>query len=257
MTSLINMLRTLYRTYVLPLLPTRPNTDLFLPDEDTKPLITGEWSKRFSQHTGLPTWKWWSYLPIYDEIVHWSKTEPREGVLLEIGVAGGGSLEIWRDCLADTSMTVVGVDINPDCATLPLDGCEIYIGSQSDPSLMHQIIADLGSIDVVIDDGSHEYHDQFITLYTLWPHLSTGGYYIIEDLHTSYWLGYGGFWGRRSTAIGLCKRLLDVMHKPYHRFCTTSDLKMFENSLESILIRDSMMILRKSNRVVRVNDVRP
>jgi len=257
MTSLPDMLKNLYRSLILPLLPTRPNADSFFPNQDSKPQITGEWSKRFFSHKGLSTGKWWGYLPIYDEIVHWFKSVPREGVLLEIGVGGGGSLEIWRDCLADTSTTVVGVDINPDCATLPLDGCEIYIGSQSDSSLVHRIIADFGSIDVVIDDGSHEYRDQIATLRALWPSISTGGYYIIEDLHTSYWLGHGGFWGRRSTAIGLCKRLLDVMHKPYHRFRMAPDLKLFENSLESILIRDSMMILRKSNRVVRVNDVRP
>jgi len=254
----MNIFHSVYRSLILPILPTRPDFETsFPPGGNATPATTGEWSRRFLQHQGLRTGKWWSYLPVYDEIVVYLSQLPRERVLVEIGVAGGGSLEIWRNCLPAKSTKILGIDIDPDCARLPLDGCEILIGSQSDSDLLRRIVKEVGAIDVVIDDGSHKFSDQFATLQHLWPHVSDGGYYIIEDVHTSYWWLHGGLWGRRKTAIGLCKRLLDVMHKPYHRFYVATELRMFQDSLVSLSIRDSMMVLRKTDRVKRVADIRP
>ena len=39
-----------------------------------------------------------------------------------------------------------------------------------------------GKFDVIIDDASHASHHQQISLGALFPHLNSGGYYIIEDL---------------------------------------------------------------------------
>src|SRR5262249_26075381 len=38
-------------------------------------------------------------------------------------------------------------------------------------------------IDILIDDGSHASHHQQIALGFLFPHVRSGGLYIIEDLH--------------------------------------------------------------------------
>lgn len=37
-------------------------------------------------------------------------------------------------------------------------------------------------VDIILDDGSHRLRDQEATLRILWPRLSPGGYYIVEDL---------------------------------------------------------------------------
>ena len=39
-----------------------------------------------------------------------------------------------------------------------------------------------GGFDIIIDDASHASHHQQISLGSLFPHLNSGGYYIIEDL---------------------------------------------------------------------------
>lgn len=38
------------------------------------------------------------------------------------------------------------------------------------------------TLDVIIDDGSHKFLDQQRTLHTLWPRLTKGGIYIVEDV---------------------------------------------------------------------------
>jgi hypothetical protein len=39
-----------------------------------------------------------------------------------------------------------------------------------------------GSLDVIIDDGSHASYDEQLTLREFWPLLAEGGWYFIEDL---------------------------------------------------------------------------
>ena len=42
-----------------------------------------------------------------------------------------------------------------------------------------------GDFDIIIDDGSHKMNHQQISFDVLFPHLKSGGIYVIEDLHTS------------------------------------------------------------------------
>ena len=37
-------------------------------------------------------------------------------------------------------------------------------------------------LDIIIDDGSHRFHDQETMLLTLWPRLRPGGFYVVEDV---------------------------------------------------------------------------
>jgi hypothetical protein len=39
--------------------------------------------------------------------------------------------------------------------------------------------------DIIIDDGGHTVKQQRVSVETLWSSLKSGGYYIIEDLHTN------------------------------------------------------------------------
>ena len=72
--------------------------------------------------------------------------------------------------------------------------------------------------DIIIDDGGHHMHEQITSFETLFPHLKSGGLYIIEDLHTSYWLSYRGNKhgvGNRNT-VGFLKNLInDVNYVGY------------------------------------------
>lgn len=100
------------------------------------------------------------------------------GRLLEIGVLDGASLRMWRDYYPDADIT--GLDIRP-CE--PVDGCTILQGDATD----WDYLARLGTFDVIVDDGSHKTHDQQRTFnYLYYRALNPGGWYVMEDLHTSF-----------------------------------------------------------------------
>jgi hypothetical protein len=104
-------------------------------------------------------------------------------VLLEIGVGTGASLRTWREYFPEAAL--VGLDVK-DCRNVVIPGTTFYQGSQSDESLLEQLIARSGPFDVVIDDGSHFWADQIASFRKLYPHVKPGGAYVVEDLHTSY-----------------------------------------------------------------------
>ena len=53
--------------------------------------------------------------------------------MLEIGVAGGGSLELWQRYFGPKAR-IVGMDINPDCKRFEKPGIQVVIGNQADPA---------------------------------------------------------------------------------------------------------------------------
>ena len=130
--------------------------------------------------------------------------------IFEIGVQDGGSLAMWKEYFPGAEIT--GLDIDPRCKEFEQGGVRVYIGSQEFPEVLRTIESERGPFDVVIDDGGHTMNQQIISFNTLFPLLREGGVYVIEDLHTSYWSAFGGRKGKRGTAIGIVKHLIDEMH---------------------------------------------
>ncbi|MHB8235060.1 MAG: class I SAM-dependent methyltransferase [Solirubrobacteraceae bacterium] len=124
------------------------------------------------------------YLPIYEQLL--GSLREQEFSLLELGVWGGHSLEMWRD--AFPRATVVGVDLQPPEVDL---GPRVHIlaGDQSDPALM-QRARDAHApegFQVIIDDASHLGITSARSLQALYrEHLRPGGLYCIEDWGTGY-----------------------------------------------------------------------
>lgn len=131
-----------------------------------------EWT--FRHHTGRRVDKWRHYFDIYDR--HFDRFRGKAVRVLEIGIDHGGSLQIWKKYFGDGAR-IVGLDIDPGCAMYAEDQIEIRIGNQSDVALLK----DLGSFDIVIDDGSHRLQDQLASFEALWP--GTRSVYLIEDCH--------------------------------------------------------------------------
>lgn len=100
--------------------------------------------------------------------------------LLEIGVACGSSLKMWSKYLG-TSSKIVGVDIRQECASLcqNYDNIKIMIADAASTTIP-------GPFDVIVDDGSHVSEDIVKTWNRLWPALSPGGYYIVEDMRCTH-----------------------------------------------------------------------
>ena len=130
----------------------------------------------FAAHQGRLIDKWEHYLPIYER--HFAKFVGTACRVLEIGVGHGGSLQLWKAYFGPRA-SIFGLDIDVRCAEYEEDQITIHIGDQRSPP-------GLSALDVVIDDGSHEIADQQASLDALWPKLTEGGVYLIEDCHQGW-----------------------------------------------------------------------
>src|SRR5258705_12728474 len=109
--------------------------------------------------------------------------------LIEIGVGGGESIKTGLDYFL--AGQVYGVDLVHDTnewnslGPSPTDRYQFTCGSQSDPRFWNGFFGIHGALtlDIVIDDGSHESNDIKLALTCLWKHLKPGGIYVIEDLN--------------------------------------------------------------------------
>ena len=149
-------------------------------------------------------------------------------------------MEVWRKYLGQQA-TIFGIDINPACANRVDAPNQCRIGSQDDPSFLHGVVEEMGGVDVVLDDGSHMVPHQVVSFAALFPLLSEGGLYLIEDMHTSYWPGrFRGGLKRNGTAIELVKEMIDDMHRWYH-----SQRRPSHGSIGALHIYDSLAVIEK------------
>ena len=90
-----------------------------------------------------------------------------------------------------------------------------FIADQSNQTQITRIINDIGSLDIIIDDGSHINNHVINTFKLLFPKLKIGGIYVIEDTQTSYWPEYGGTsydLNDKKTIMGFFKSLVDGLN---------------------------------------------
>lgn len=174
------------------------------------------------EHRGRRVHKWAHFLPAYDEnLGRFRGGFPelsggrRPLRLLEIGVRHGGSLQLWRKYLGSEAV-IWGIDIDPRCRAVDDDDLVIRIGSQADEVFLHGVVAEMGGVDVIVDDGSHVAEHQRTSFRALYPLLTNGGVYVVEDLHTSYSAHHGGGFGRRGGFIENVKEMVDDMHAWCH-----------------------------------------
>lgn len=202
----------------------------------------GELERIFYGHRGRRLHKWVHYLPVYER--HLAPWRGRAARFLEIGVSGGGSLEMWRAYLGPTAV-ISGIDIEPACADCVDAPNRVFIGSQDDPIFLRSVVAEMGGIDVVLDDGSHVAAHQRASFDALFPLLAEGGLYIIEDAHTAYWAAWGGGVRRSGTAIEAVKAMIDDMHAWYHPKSNGTPAK---EQIGAIHIYDSIVVIEKRRK---------
>jgi hypothetical protein len=174
----------------------------------------GDFAGLLLAHKGNLVTKWAHYPAIYD--AHLSRFRGTPVRFLEIGVGMGGSLDIWREYFGPEA-TIFGIDINPDCAQFDGVSGSVRIGSQADASFLYKVIDEMGGVDVVLDDGSHNSRHMRKTLATLFPRLSEGGVYMIEDMHCAYLPRFGGGYRWPWSFVSDMKAIIDDMHHWYHR----------------------------------------
>jgi predicted O-methyltransferase YrrM len=171
------------------------------------------------------------YLPVYLALCAQIRDRAR---VLEIGVANGGSLDLWQALFPGD--LIVGVDAY-DRARWP-EGTVKVVAEQTSEELPDAIQAAVNAqqgrpfdhlidpFDLIVDDASHDNARTRRTWQLLWPMLVPGGWYVIED-----WSHAGGL------IYGLAAELL---------MCFDEAHPLVDN-VESITYRPGMIILRKTN----------
>lgn len=185
--------------------------------------------------------KWNHYFNIYER--HFNKFRNKEIVVLEIGVSQGGSLQMWKEYFGDKAK-IFGIDIDPRCKELEEENIKILIGSQSDRKFLRQVKESIPKIDILIDDGGHTMKQQIVSYEELFSHIKDEGTYLCEDLHTSYWLRYGGGYRRRGTFIEYSKYFIDYLNA-FHSQQKTLRVNSFTKSVDSIHYYDSIIVIEK------------
>jgi hypothetical protein len=212
----------------------------------------GEFGNLLYSHKGHIVSKWTHFIDIYEEILAPYKnisdssqgSQSEQFRLLEIGIAKGGSLDVWKKYFGENSL-IYGIDINPECAKINIPGVHVRIGSQIDFNFLSSVISEIGNPHIIIDDGSHHAEHLSKTFEYLWPSLRDGGMYIIEDTHTSYWKQYGGGYKNPNSIIEFIKDAVDSVHHHYTRRKMPSRTAFLQNSVASITFFDSIIVIRK------------
>jgi hypothetical protein len=160
------------------------------------------------------------YCRIYEK--YFEPLRDKNITLLELGFGGhedinkgGESMNMWDGYFQNAKLACV--DISPKNDNI-ITG-ELYIGSQDDKEFLTAVVHNISGVDVIIDDASHKSSLTIKSFEILFPLLQSGGYYCVEDLHSSY---HSFYYGNKeanpnpslgNTAMNFFKRLTDEVNK--------------------------------------------
>jgi hypothetical protein len=172
--------------------------------------------------------------------------------ILEIGIAGGDSLKMWKQFYPNS--TIIGLDVNPNCRDIQFEkGIDVIIGSATDENCIEAIS---GEFDLILDDASHFSTDMIKTLDLAFKKVKSGGVYVIEDTCCSYWDNYSP--SGHQTIIEYLKCLCDdISYNGYklknrvpewrneHYIWEEIQPTYFQKNIESIMFCNSTVIIFK------------
>lgn len=146
------------------------------PSEPANPL-----AQYFNAHTlGAGIHKWTHYFDIYHR--HFQRFIDQEVHVLEIGVASGGSLAMWKAYFGPHCW-VYGIDVQEACKAYEDARTRVFIGDQVDRAFWRSFRRAVPRVDILIDDGGHTPEQQVVTLEEMLPYLPPGAVYLCEDIH--------------------------------------------------------------------------
>ena len=157
------------------------------------------------------------YHEIYDFFL--KSMYEKKGSILEIGIEDSYSLKMWLELFPNAF--VYGIDIGTQFSG---DRYQVYKCDQSNVNDLINVKNKIKSKDIffINDDGSHIPEHQLLTFNTLFPILSDGGIYIIEDIETSYWtknglFGYKTRYGykHKNSLVEIFKDVIDSINSEF------------------------------------------
>jgi hypothetical protein len=182
---------------------------------------------------------------------HFSPLREKSLHLLEIGIGGyknpkggGSSLRMWRAYFPKAM--IYGIDIF-DKKIHEETRIKTFQGSQIDESFLEKLVEEMEYVDIIVDDGSHVNEHVIKSFEILFPILSDGGIYVVEDTQTSYWPKFGGSTDEINspeTIMGFFKKLADGLN--YQEFSPQDHVpNYFEKNIVSIHFYHNMIFIYK------------
>uniref|UniRef100_A0A6C0F7Q3 Class I SAM-dependent methyltransferase n=1 Tax=viral metagenome TaxID=1070528 RepID=A0A6C0F7Q3_9ZZZZ len=164
--------------------------------------------------------------------------------ILEIGVREGYSHLLWKEYFKNSK--IYGIDNYSDPVFKKniktydhLKDIIIFIGNQEDENFLNNNIN--FNLDILIDDGGHEMEQQQSSLKYLFKKITSQGYYIIEDLHTSInpknISKYGKF-----TTLNFLKNIMKLTDEN-SLFIKGEDLKYIQDNILNINIYNNKLCI--------------
>ena len=206
--------------------------------------------KYFTQNTGRSIHKLQHYFDVYER--HFCRFRGTDVHVVEFGVDDGGSLQMWKEYFGP-ECRIYGIDINPNCKDLEEDRVSVFIGDQEDRVFLRSLAGQIPRIDILIDDGGHRMQQQINTFEEMFPHIDSNGVYLCEDMHTSYWKGWGGGgFRKKGTFIEYSKHFIDYINA-WHSQTPRLQVSGFTRSARSLHFYDSMLVIEKGTVKEPVN----
>lgn len=192
-----------------------------------------------------------NYTELYERLLFQWKDDPIK--IFEIGVAEGGSLAMWQSYFPKAR--IFAVDIL-DKSQFSNARVTTLVADQANRDQLQSAIAASGSdIDVLIDDGGHTMEQQQVSLGFLFKHVRPGGYYVIEDVHTSLpalWQGYGVERGGANTTLRMLENFVrGTKPSMRSRYMRSEEMAYLDANIDSVIIthrperRSIMCVLKK------------
>ena len=85
---------------------------------------------------------------------------------------------------------------------------------------------------------------QINTFEELFYKVEENGVYLCEDLHTSYWYGFGGGYKKSDSYIEYSKRFIDYINA-WHSKTSRLSVNEFTKSVHSLHYYDSVLVIEK------------
>ncbi len=191
-----------------------------------------------------------NYTEVYARYFSHLREQPIK--FLEIGIYKGASVKLWEDYFKHADLHFI--DITFQYVQYYSPRSHYHLCNQENPADLQRFLLETGGdFDVIIDDGGHTMNQQITSFAVLFPHLKSGGMYIIEDLHTSYWPGWGQNTGKNT--VTFLKSLIDEVNfigarttKASHLNIDPSvlrELNVYREKIYSIHFYDSLAVIIK------------
>ncbi|MCH9626424.1 MAG: 8-demethyl-8-alpha-L-rhamnosyl tetracenomycin-C 2'-O-methyltransferase [Chlamydiales bacterium] len=195
-----------------------------------------------------------NYTRVYAKYFSSLKNKPIK--FLEIGIYKGESVTLWENYFPNAELHFIDIE---QWKGPPPKRAHFHVADQESSAGLHRFLQSAGgAFDLIIDDGGHTMNQQITSFVHLFPALKSGGIYVIEDLHTSYWTEYGGggstAFPKSSTgsAIEFLKEMIDDVNyvgakTGFASFAKARsiDLTYYQKNIESMHFYDSLCFIIK------------